>query len=128
MASGEQLKYPQANIAMGNGDLVQVQNLAVTLTSGAKQVHTLRRKGAGITQGTQESSVTFTSVIDEDGVERNYWRDVMKGTIRQLRIKVPGGAVLTLNGAFSQCDLDGPLDDATKVNCTFVGHMEDVDA
>lgn len=123
----EQLKFPQAFIAMGNGDLVQVQNFTVTLATGAKQVHTLRRRGAGITQGVEESTVTFTAAIDEDGAERNYWRDAKKGIIRQLRAKIPGGSVLTLNGAFSQVDLDAPLDDATKVNCTFVGRMEDVD-
>lgn len=126
--AAEQLRYPQAFIAMGNGDLVQVQNFTVTLTNGGKQVDTLRRKGAGFTLGLEASTVTFTAVIDEDGIERNYWRDVKKGTVRQLRAKIPGGTVLTLNGIFTQCDLDAPIDDATKVNCTFIGHMEDVDA
>lgn len=125
MAAGEQLKFPQAYLAMGNGDLLQVTNLTATLGSGAKQAHTLRRKGAGIIPGNQESQVTFDSIISEDGPEKNYWRDCMDGIIRQLRIKVPGGkTTLTINGAFSQVDLDGPLDDATKVSCTFIGHME----
>jgi len=125
MAAGEQLKFPQAYLAMGNGDLIQVTNFTITLGSGAKQAHTLRRRGAGIIPGNQESQATFDSIISEDGIERNYWRDVIEGTIRQLRAKIPGGkTTLTLNGAFSQCDLDGPLDDATKVSCTFIGHME----
>jgi hypothetical protein len=127
MPSQEQLVYPQAFLAQGNGDLLQVTNFAATLTNNGKQVHTLRRKGAGVTLGTQESSVTFDAAIDEDGPERNYWRDVMRGLIRQLRVKAPGGKVLTLNGIYTQCDLDGPLDDATKVSCTFIGHMDDVE-
>lgn len=125
--ANEQLIYPQAFLAQGNGDLVQVSNFTVTLTSNAKQVHTLRRKGAGVTLGTEETTVTFDFAIDEDGPERNYWRDVKRGTIRQLRAKIPGGAVLTINGVYSACDLDAPLDDATKGSCTFIGRMEDVD-
>jgi hypothetical protein len=128
MGANEQLIYPQAFLAQGNGDLLQVSNFTVTLTNNGKQVHTLRRKGAGVTMGTQETNVTFDAVIDEGGAERNYWRDVMRGTIRQIRAKAPGGkTVCTVNGMYKQCDLDGPLDDATKVSCTFIGHMEDVE-
>ena len=124
----EQLIYPQAFIAQGNGDLLQVTNFSITLTNNGKQVHTLRRKGAGVTMGTQESTVTFDFAIDEGGPERNYWRDVMRGIIRQLRGKVPGGkTVLTINGMYTGCDLDAPLDDATKGSATFIGHMEDVE-
>ena len=100
MADNEQLIYPKAFIAQGNGDLVQVVNFSITLTNNAKQVHTLRKKGAGITLGTQESTVSFEFVIDEDGPERNYWADVMAGTIRQLRAKGPRIS-WTLNGATS---------------------------
>ncbi len=124
--SQDQLIYPQAFLAQGNGDLVQVTNFSMTLTNNAKQKHTLRRKGAGVTLGTQETTVTFDFEIDENGPERNYWKDVMRGTIRQLRGKVPGGkTTLTVNGVYSGCDLDGPLDDATKGSATFIGHMEE---
>lgn len=123
--AGEQLKFPQAYLAMGNGDLLLVTNFTVTLGNGGKQAHTIRVKGAGIIPGNQESTVTFDSIIPETGPERNYWRDVIEGNIRQLRAKVPGGrTTLTVNGSFTQCDLDGPLDDATKTSCTFIGHME----
>jgi hypothetical protein len=122
----EQLIYPQAYLAMGNGDLVDVTNFKMTLTNGAKQVHTLRKKGAGIQFGVEESTVTFDSVISENGPERNYWRLAKKGLINQIRAKLPGGvSVLTVNGAFSTVDFDGPLDAATKVSCTFVGRMEE---
>jgi hypothetical protein len=125
MADGEQLIYPKVFLAQGNGDLVQVTNFTITLTNNAKQVHTLRRKGAGITLGTEECSISFDFAIDEDGPERNYWRDVKTGTVRQLRAKGPNVA-WTVNGAYQGCDLDAPLDDATKGSATFIGHMEEV--
>jgi hypothetical protein len=124
--SSEQIIFPQAFIAQGNGDLVQVTNFKMTLTNGAKQKHTLRRKGAGFTLGTQESTATFDFEIDENGPERNYWKDCMRGTPRQLRAKIPGGkTVLTINGVYSSVDTDGPLDDATKGSATFIGHMDE---
>lgn len=125
MAQTEQLLYPQAFIAQGNGDLVQVTDFTASLTNNAKQKHTLRRKGAGITLGTEESTVTFNSIIDEDGPERDYWRDAQRGNIKQLRVKIPGGKVLTYNGTYKDVNLDGPLDDATKVSVTFIGKLED---
>lgn len=124
MAS-EQKIFPKAFIAQGNGDLVQVQNFTVTLTNNGTQIHTLRQKGAGVTLGTQETTVTFDAAISEDGSERNYWKDCMRGTIRQLRAKLPGRTVLIVNGIYTGVDFDGPIDGAAKVSCTFVGHMEE---
>jgi|SRR5690349_2060112 hypothetical protein len=126
MAGEELRKYPQAFLAQGNGDLVQVQNFNVDLTNNGKQVHTLRRKGAGVVLGTEECTITFDAVIDEDGSERNYWRDCKRGVIRQLRAKVPGGrTTLTCNGIYTKVTLEGPLDAETKVSCTFVGQLEE---
>lgn len=125
MAVAEQLIYPQAFLAQGNGDLLQVTNFTLNLTNNAKQVHTLRRKGSGVTLGTEESTVGFDFAIDEDGAERDYWKDVQRGTIRQLRAKIPGGKTLTVNGAYQGVDLDAPLDDATKGSASFIGKLED---
>ena len=125
MATTEQLLYPQAFIAMGNGDLVQVTNFAANLTNNAQQKHTLRRKGAGFTDGVIESTVTFTAIIDEDGSEHDYWRLVQKKLVKQLRVQVPGGKKLTFNGRFKSVNTTGPLDDATSLECEFIGHMED---
>ena len=121
----EQLVFPQSYLAMGAGDLVQVTDFRATLNNKGKQVHTQRRTGAGVVKGKHESTVTFNSVIDEDGPEREYWRFVQKGTIKQIRVKIPSGRVLTYNGMFTVCDLDGPLEDATKVSVTFIGKLED---
>lgn len=126
MATSEQLVYPQCSIAMDNGDLVQVTNFTVSLTNGAKQVHLLRKKGAGIVFGNEECSVKFDFAIDEDGPEKNYWRAVKRKEIKQIRAKAPGGVTtLTVNGAFQSVDLDSPLDDFTKGSCNFIGRMEE---
>lgn len=125
MADSEQLIYPQAFIAMGNGDLMQVTDFTINLTNNAKQVHTLRRKGAGVTLGTEETTVSFNFKIDEDGPERNYWADVKRGTIRQLRAKGPNVS-WTINGAYQSVDLSAPLDDAVQGSATFIGRMEEV--
>ena len=126
MAAGEQLRYPQASIAMGNGDLVDVTNFNVDFSNGAKQIHTLRQKAAGHSLGVEECTITFDSVISENGPERNYWKDCKRGIVRQVRAKAPGGRTnLTCNGVYSKVTFDGPLDDATKVSCTFIGKLEE---
>ena len=105
--------------------MVQVTNFTVNLTNNAKQVHTLRRKGAGFSMGTEESTVSFDFAIDEDGAERDYWRDVQKGNVKQLRAKLPGGKTLVVNGVYQSLDLDAPLDDMTKGSASFIGKLED---
>lgn len=120
-----QLLYPQAYLAMENGDLAQVTDFSLTISTGAKQIHTQRRKGAGISFGNEETSISFNFVIDEQGLERNYVRAAQKKQIKQLRAKLPGGQTLAINGAFSEVKVDGPLDDATKGSATFVGKTED---
>lgn len=121
----EQEFFSKAFIAQGNGDLTKVTNLSVSLANGGKQVHTLRKPGAGVTIGPPESEISFDFVIGEDGFERDYVRDVQRGTIRQLRVKTPGGGVLTHNGIYTKVSIDGPLDDAVKGSCTFVGALEE---
>lgn len=124
MATGEQKKYPQSYIAQGSGDFISVQNWNSTTTNNAKQVHTLREKGSGYTLGTQESTTSFDCVLSEDGPERNFWRQCIEGEPIQLRHKIPGGTVHTYNGVYQSIATDGPLDDATKVSVTFIGHQE----
>jgi hypothetical protein len=125
MANGAPDIYPQAYLAMGNGDLVEVTDFTVSLSNGAKLHHTLRKPGAGIIFGPPGSQVSFNAAVPETGPERNYWKDCLERNIKQIRAKLPGGkTTLVINGAFSEVNLDGPLDDATKVACTFVGKMD----
>lgn len=124
MTAAEQRFYPKGYLAMGNGDLVQVTNISHQLNNDAKQVSTIRLGQAGITLGPGSSQVSFDAVIDEGGAERNYWRDCMNGNIRQLRLKLPAGRTLTINGVFQSVNTDAPIDDAVKVSCTFIGKTE----
>jgi hypothetical protein len=110
---------------MGNGDLVQVTNFRVAFANGAKQAHTIRKRGAGVIFGVEETTITFDSLVSEDGPERDYWQRAQRKQIQQLRAKLPGGKTLTVSGAFSAVDTDGPLDDATKLSCTFIGKLAD---
>ena len=121
----DQLFFPQAFLAMGNGDLMQVTNFTIDFTNGSKQVHTLRRKGAGFTMGNPETTVTFDSSLDEDGLERDYFKMARKGELKELRAKLPGGTTKVVKGIYQAVKTDGPLDDAVKVSCTFIGRLED---
>lgn len=124
MAGEEQLIYPRGQIALDSGDLIDVTNIKLDHTNNAKQVHTIRRKGAGITLGVEETNISFDAVISEDGPERDYFTFVKTGRIKQLRIKVPA-ITFTVNGAFKDQGYELPLDDSIKLSMAFIGHMED---
>lgn len=116
--------YPRGRIASGSGDLIDVTDIKVSTTNNAKQVHTILQKGAGITQGTEETTVSFNSVISEDGQERDYFLGIKTGRIQQLRIKIPG-ETLTVEGAYKTRDFELPLDDSIKLALEFIGHLVD---
>jgi hypothetical protein len=116
--------YPRGYIAMGSGDLLQVTNVKIDHVNNAKQVHTIRQKGAGITMGVEETTVSFDSVVDEDGPERDFLKQLKKGSFKQIRIKIPGETI-TINGTVSALSKELPLDDAIKFSITYIGHTED---
>lgn len=124
MSAEPQKKFPRGWIAMGNGDLMQVTNVKIDHTNNAKQVHTIRRKGAGITLGVEETSVSFDAVVDEEGCERDYLKMLKQGQIKQLRAKVPG-ETLTITGTVSALSKELPLDSEIKYSITFIGRTED---
>jgi predicted secreted protein len=124
MSAEPQKKFPRGWIAMGNGDLIQVTNVKIDHTNNAKQVHTIRRKGAGITLGVEETTVSFDAVVDEDGSERDYLKMLKQGQIKQLRVKVPG-ETLTISGTVSALSKELPLDSEIKYSITFIGRTED---
>jgi len=124
MSAEPQKKFPRGWIAMGNGDLMQVTNVKIDHTNNAKQVHTIRRKGAGITLGVEETTVSFDAVVDEEGSERDYLKMLKQGQIKQLRVKVPG-ETLTITGTVSALSKELPLDSEIKYSITFVGRTED---
>jgi hypothetical protein len=122
MAGTEQVLYPRGRIALDSGDLVDVTNVKFDFTNNAKQVHTLRRPGAGYTIGTQEVTVTYDAAISEEGFERDYFNMVQRGLIKQLRLKVPG-KTLNVEGVYKQVGLELPLDSEIKQSLTFIGKM-----
>jgi hypothetical protein len=124
MAGESQKFYPKGYMAMGNGDLMDVTNIKIDHVNGAKQVHTIRKKGAGITLGVEETTVSFDAVVSSDGAERDYMKMVKTGEIKQIRIKVPGETI-TVNGAASALSRELPLDSEIKYSITFIGHTED---
>lgn len=124
MSTEPQKIYPRGYIAMGNGDLIDVTNVKIDHTNNAKQVHTIRQKGAGITLGNEETSVSFDAVVSEDGPERDYLTILKNGTIKQIRIKIPGETI-SINGTVSQLSKELPLDSEIKFSITFIGHTED---
>jgi hypothetical protein len=122
--AAEQKVFPRGQVAMETGDLVTAVNIKMDTTNNAKQVHTIRQKGAGITFGVEETTVTMDLVVSEDGQERDWLKKLKQGAIVQLRIKVPG-QTFTINGAIKQVGTELPIDDAIKQNIVVVGHLED---
>lgn len=116
--------YARGQIALGSGDLLEVTNIKIDTTNNAKQVHTIRRKGAGTTLGVEESSVSFDAVIPETGEEADWYKLVKKGTYKQLRIKIPNRTINVV-GIFKDVGIELPLDDAIKATIMFIGHVDD---
>ncbi|MCP4674345.1 MAG: hypothetical protein GY854_02270 [Deltaproteobacteria bacterium] len=116
--------FPRGGISLGNGDLVDVTNIKLDTKNNSKQVHTIRRKGAGITPGNEDTTITFDAMISEFGEEADWLKAVKKGTIKQLRIKIPGRTI-ACNGVFTDFGIEIPLDDAIKLSMTFIGHVDD---
>jgi hypothetical protein len=113
-------KYPRAAIAMGNGELVQVTNFTVSANNNAKLKATLRRRNAGVVYGNFDGSIKFSMEFGETGPERDYVDLVLKGTVKQVRVKLPGGLTLVCEGVYQSFDIDQPLDDASKIDLTFI--------
>lgn len=120
----EQKRFPQSYVAQGAGDLIQATSVTTSLKNGAKQVSTLRRPEAGFTLGVRENTVTVELAIDEDGPERDFYNDCRNGVPIQLRVKPPGGGVRVYNGCWSGIDENGPLDDKTTMQLTFIGALD----
>lgn len=116
--------YPQSFVSQGAGDLIQATSVTTDTKNGAKQVSTLRKRGAGFTRGVEESNVTIELAIDEDGPERDFFNQVKLAVPVQLRVKPPGATVLVYNGCYSGISLNGPLDDKTSITLTFIGHLD----
>lgn len=118
------LTYPRARVALDNGDLVDVTNVKLDSTNNAKLVHTLRRSPAGVVLGNHETTVSMDVAVSEEGLEREYLDMVRTGTVKQVRLKVPG-KTLTVEGKFSDFGIEGPVDAEIKTTLKFIGKLTD---
>ncbi len=116
-------RYPRGYISMGVGDLVSAANIKVSTKNDAKTVPTLRDKKGGICLGNEETTVNFSSVVGEFGEEADWFKAVKEGTIKQIRVKIPGRTI-TVNGAFTQIDVDIPNDGPITEELSFLGGMD----
>lgn len=115
--------YPKGQIAMESGDLFDVTNFRVQTGNSGKQHHTLRKTGAGVSAGNEETTISFDALVSESGAERDYLRDLQRKRIRRIRYKVPGETG-TCEGLVTDRTLEVPLDDAIKYSVEFKGHLE----
>lgn len=112
--------FPRGTVAMGSGDLTQVTTFKIKITNGAKLKHSLRKSPSGVTFGHREVSGSFDVEVPEAGEERDYWEMVAAGTIKTLRIKIPG-RTLAVTIATSDIEMELPSDDAIKQTVSYVG-------
>ena len=112
--------YPKASIAMGNGDLLDVYNVELTITANKKVIHTLRRDAAGIFKGPVEATVSFSSKIGKNGEELDYLEMVRNHVIKSLRLKLPNRTV-TIEGEYGEVKYSSGNDDAIDLSTTFSG-------
>jgi hypothetical protein len=122
--SDELQQFPRGVVAMGNGDLTQVTNLKVKASNNAKLKHSLRKSPSGFVLGNKECSGSFDLDVPETGEERDWWGMVKDGTVKQLRIKIPG-TTKAINIVASDLDLELPTDDAIHETVSFIGEIVD---
>ena len=118
--SDEMLYYPRARIAAGNGDLMDIEDFSVEVKNNGKLKHTQRRSPSGVVKGNTEANVSFNAILSEKGWERDYVTAILNGTIKQIRVKVPGETIV-ISGIYTDRKVDAPLDDAIKYAVQFIG-------
>lgn len=116
-------QFPTGSISMGSGDLIDVTNVKVAEKNNGSLVHTLKRNPAGVRRGKQECTVSFDAVCSEDGIERDYLKDIKTGRIKQIRLKIPG-ETLVITGMATDRSVETSLDDAIKYSIEFIGKSE----
>lgn len=120
---GDHLNYPKGRIAIDGGDLVDVYDISLTVADGRQLVSTLRQNPAGSTGGKVAATLTFKTAISENGLERPYWKDWAKKTVKQARLKVPG-ATLIVEGVLTNPSLTSNVDSFTDNTWTIIGSIE----
>lgn len=118
--AGELVTYPRGALAMGNGELLRVNNINFQITNNAKLVHTLRQDGDGVFFGVVESNGSFDFVVPAEGPERDYIEMCEKKETKQFRFKFPGENI-TVNGAVASVSITSSTDNEVSGTVNFIG-------
>lgn len=120
MAESELLVYPRGQMGFGAGDLMQITDISFDYTNNGQLKHTLKRSPSGKTFGNKELSGSFTVIVDEDGLERDYFARVENGEEVDMRMKIPQ-LTKGIVGALSGISGSLPLDDAIEFTVNWFG-------
>lgn len=114
------LVFPTGAIALDNGDLGDVTNVKVDQSRDAKLINTLRKTAAGVFIGHEKTELSFDAVVGKEGAERDYYKMLMTGKVKTVRIKIPGETFAVV-GVIDKRSLELPTDDAIKYSVHFIG-------
>ncbi len=117
--------YPKADLEIDGTNLYTIYDINVKETNGAKPESTFRAKGAGVSFGESNSTITFKIKLPRTPAERNWRQMVRRRQIKSITIRNPDGSRDVYSGAFSERDMQSGLEGATEQTMTFVGHAED---
>lgn len=120
MAESELPVYPRGQMGFGAGDLMQITDISFDYTNNGQLKHTLKRSPSGKTFGNKELSGSFTVIVDEDGLERDYFARVENGEEVDMRMKIPQ-LTKGIVGALSGISGSLPLDDAIEFTVNWFG-------
>lgn len=119
--------YPKADLEIDGTNLYSLFDLNVKEVNGAKPESTFRKKGAGVSFGESNATITFKIKRPATPAEKNWRAMIRKRKIKQIVIKLPDGTRDVYNGAFSDRDMQSGLEGAVEETLTFVGHAEDAE-
>jgi hypothetical protein len=117
------LDYPKGQVALGAGDLVDCADVTFAFEDGEKVLATLRMNPAGSTHGMRSCTVSFKSLISNEGFERDYMTSYRKRKVQNLRLKVPG-LVFTCTGRFTKPQIVANVDNAIEFSVSLVGKAQ----
>ena len=109
--SKEYLDYPKASVSFQGGELMDNFEVSIERDVGEQTVHTFRNKGeaCGSTSGKQKTTVTLKNAIPETGMERDYFGNLRKRKVLNVRVKVPGKTI-SITGRMNKLSMSSAVD------------------
>lgn len=118
------LDYPKAQVSLGSGDLLDVQDVTLALTDNEKNVSTLRQNPAGSTGGARGAELSFKSAISKEGFERDYIANWKKRKVVQARLKLPG-KVFPVTGRLTKPQITSNVDNWIEFSVSLLGRLDE---